>query len=187
MIGTLTTGGLTTARIEIRLAGAGGQGLVTAGRILAEAAIRSGKTATQTQVYGPQSRGGASRSDVVIADAAIDYPLADHVDVLVALSPAACERYEPELSPEGVLLADAHATSAGTRPGHIVAIVDAARSIAGNPVVAGVVALGALQALTCVVDRAELEASLEARVASRHRAMNIAALAAGIRLIEEPR
>jgi len=75
-------------RDEIRIAGAGGQGVVTAGRILAEAAILSGREATHSQVYGPQSRGGASRSDVVISSEAIGFPLADSIDLLVVLSPA---------------------------------------------------------------------------------------------------
>ena len=74
------------SRSEIRIAGAGGQGVVTAGRILAEAAILSGSNATHNQVYGPQSRGGASRSDVVIAGDEIGFPLADEIDLLIALS-----------------------------------------------------------------------------------------------------
>ncbi len=174
-----------TERIEIRLAGAGGQGVVTAGRILAEAAILSGKTATQSQVYGPQSRGGASRSDVVIADEAIDFPLTEHIDVLVALSPAAFDRYVPELAADALLLADTGAASGAERAVRAVPIVEAARRIAGNPVVAGVVALGALQAVTGVVDRAALEEALAARVPERHRAMNAEALAEGARLAEE--
>ena len=63
-------------RYEIRLSGEGGQGLVLAGKILAEAAaIYDDKNATQSQSYGPEARGGASRSEVIISDEEIDYPV----------------------------------------------------------------------------------------------------------------
>ena len=177
-----------SGRIEIRLAGAGGQGVVTAGRILAEAAILSGKTATHSQVYGPQSRGGASRSDVVIADGEIDFPLAEHVDVLVVLSPEAYARYEPGLSARALLLIDEAARCAPpcrARPTKTVPIVAAARHIAGKPLLAGVVALGALEHLVEVVDRQALEQAVGGRVPARHRQMNVQALATGARLAEE--
>jgi 2-oxoglutarate ferredoxin oxidoreductase subunit gamma len=180
----MTDGG----RIEIRLAGAGGQGVVTAGRILAEAAILSGKTATHSQVYGPQSRGGASRSDVVISDGEIGFPLAEHIDVLVALSPEAYARYETELSAQALLLIDEAAQGAPpcrSRPTRTLPIVSAARHIAGKPVLAGVVALGALQHLVDVVDRRAVEQAVGGRVTARHREMNVQALAAGARLAEE--
>ena len=72
-------------RYEVRLSGEGGQGIVLAGVILAEAAaIYDGKNATQTQVYGPESRGGASKAEVIISDEEIDYPKAMSVNLLLA-------------------------------------------------------------------------------------------------------
>ena len=62
------------AQLEIRLSGFGGQGLITAGIILADAAIKEGKQAVQTQSYGPEARGGASKSEVIISDTTVDYP-----------------------------------------------------------------------------------------------------------------
>ena len=73
-------------RIEIRLSGSGGQGLILAGIILAEAAILDGKNAVQTQSYGPEARGGASRSEVIISNASIDYPKVSKSDILLALT-----------------------------------------------------------------------------------------------------
>ena len=61
-------------RCEIRLAGTGGQGAILAGILLAEAAIRDGKNVVQSQSYGPEARGGASRAEVVISDDEIYYP-----------------------------------------------------------------------------------------------------------------
>ena len=74
-------------RYELRLSGEGGQGLVLAGKILAEAAaIYDDRNATQSQSYGPEARGGASKSDVIIADGEIDYPKAERIDLLLALT-----------------------------------------------------------------------------------------------------
>ncbi len=78
-------------RYEIRLAGEGGQGMILAGIILAEAAaIYDGKNACQTQVYGPEARGGASKAEVVIAQGEIDHPEVICADALVAMSQEAC-------------------------------------------------------------------------------------------------
>ena len=72
-------------RTEVRIAGFGGQGIVLAGAILGEAAILAGLEAVQTQSYGPESRGGAARSEVVISERAVDYPRVTCPDVLVVL------------------------------------------------------------------------------------------------------
>ena len=95
-------------RYEIRLAGSGGQGLVLAGVILAEAAgIYDGKFVCQTQSYGPAARGGASKAEVVISDAEIDYPKAIRPDVLLAMNQTSLDKYLADLKPGGVLLVDA--------------------------------------------------------------------------------
>ena len=77
---------ITLDRTEVRLAGEGGQGMILAGIILAEAAaIFDGKNAVQSQSYGPEARGGASKAEVIIADGAIDYPEVIQADVLLIL------------------------------------------------------------------------------------------------------
>ncbi|MBT3756027.1 MAG: 2-oxoacid:ferredoxin oxidoreductase subunit gamma, partial [Candidatus Cloacimonetes bacterium] len=93
-------------RTEIRLSGSGGQGLITAGIILARAAVIDKNRVTQTQSYGPESRGGASRADVIISNATFYYPEATHFDVLLALSQEACDKYSEDLKPDGILIAD---------------------------------------------------------------------------------
>lgn len=172
------------SRSEIRIAGAGGQGVVTAGRILAEAAILSGTNATHSQVYGPQSRGGASRSDVVIASDEIGFPLADNIDLLVILSAEAYTRYEPELSDRGRLMVDSRCAPDGLNgTASQFAIVDTARAISGGQLVTGVVALGVLQALEAVVEIEALREAVAARVPAKHRDMNLEALEAGGQLV----
>ncbi len=171
-------------RSEYRIAGAGGQGVVTAGRILAEAAILSGAEAIHNQVYGPQSRGGASRSDVVIATERIGYPLAEEIDLLVALSGEACSRYHPELADRSRLVVDSRCVPTDLRTSdRPYPIVDTARSVSGGQLVSGVVALGVLQALTEVVEAARLCRAVADRVPTRHCEMNLEALEAGMRLV----
>ena len=94
-------------RYEIRLSGSGGQGLILAGIIVAEAAgIHEGKEVVQTQAYGAEARGGFSRSDVVICDEEILYPKASKLDFLLAMSQSAYEENLPSLKKDGILLVD---------------------------------------------------------------------------------
>ena len=95
-------------RYELRFSGAGGQGLITAGIILAEAAsIIEGKSAVQSQSYGPEARGGASKSEVIISDGPIDYPKATIVDACLAMTQEAADKYANGIKPGGLLLLDA--------------------------------------------------------------------------------
>jgi len=91
---------------QVRLSGSGGQGLLTAGLILSEAATLQGLNVTQTQSYGAASRGGSSRSDVVISTEPIFFPEATHFDALVALTQESCDKFFPNLRDEGVLIID---------------------------------------------------------------------------------
>ncbi len=171
------------SRNEIRIAGAGGQGVVTAGRILAEAAILSGSKATHSQVYGPQSRGGASRSDVVIAAENIGFPLADNIDLLVVLSSEAYSKYQPELRTDGSLIVDSRCApeNLNGNSSHFP-VVDTARSVSGGQLVTGVVALGVLAAHTTLIEAEALKTAVARRVPAQHRSMNFDALGAGMEL-----
>lgn len=94
-------------RFEIRLSGTGGQGIITLGRILGHGlALGHGYYVTQTQSYGPEARGGASRSDLVVSSQPISYPKTENVDMLVALSQEACYAYYRYIKPGGVLVVD---------------------------------------------------------------------------------
>ncbi|HEU65793.1 MAG TPA: 2-oxoacid:ferredoxin oxidoreductase subunit gamma [Chloroflexi bacterium] len=102
------TGNLSqkNSRYEIRIAGSGGQGIVLAGIILAEAAILDGKYVTQSQNYGAEARGGNSISDVIISDMEVDYPQAVEMDLLVALTQEACTRNLPAMKEGGIVIVD---------------------------------------------------------------------------------
>ncbi|MBI9111575.1 2-oxoacid:acceptor oxidoreductase family protein [Maridesulfovibrio ferrireducens] len=92
-------------RFEIRLSGLGGQGILTLGKVMGSGlALGQGYNVTQTQSYGPEARGGASRSDLVISSEKISYPKAESVDLLIALSQEACNMYYRNLKPGGLLM-----------------------------------------------------------------------------------
>ena len=94
-------------RIEIRFAGFGGQGIIKSGIIVAAAAsIHAGKNSVQTQSYGPESRGGACKSEVVISDAEIDFPKVIQPDVLVIMSQHAYGEFADDIKPGGTLIID---------------------------------------------------------------------------------
>jgi len=81
-------------RYEIRLSGSGGQGLILMGIILAEAiGIYDGKFVAQTQSYGPEARGGSSKSEVIVSDEEIDYPKAMQPDLLLAMNQKSCDDF----------------------------------------------------------------------------------------------
>ncbi len=96
-------------RYEVRLAGAGGQGLVLAGIVLAEAALMQGHIVVHSQNYGPEARGGNSVSEVIMADEEIDYPRALGLDALVALNQRASNENLPDMKDEGLVIVDSTA------------------------------------------------------------------------------
>ncbi len=173
-------------RYEIRLAGSGGQGVILAGVILAEAAgLHDGKFVAQTQSYGPAARGGASMAEVVLSDEDIDYPKAMAPDVLLALNQASLDAYGQDLKPGGLLLVDAtFVREIQEIPDHqrLVAIpfTELAREVTGKVVSANIVALGALAVLTGAVSLKALQAAVLARVPPATAELNQRALDAGV-------
>lgn len=168
-------------RFEIRLAGEGGQGMILAGIVLAEAAaIFDGKNAIQTQSYGPEARGGASKAEVIIADQEIDYPEVIQADVLVAMSQEACDKYASNLSRDGFLIVDEEKVGRVTTTRVVrLPITKLAQQTTGKTITANVVALGALVGLTGIVTREAIEQAVTARAPKGTEALNQAALAAG--------
>ena len=168
-------------RYEIRLAGSGGQGLILAGVILAEAAgIYDGKFVCQTQSYGPAARGGASKAEVVISDAEIDYPKAIRPDVLLALNQTSLDKYLADLTPGGTLLVDTDLVREVPLEGAVALPFTRIARELGKEMMANIVALGSLAALTGAVSPAGLKAAVLARVPPQTRELNEKALEAGL-------
>ena len=165
---------------EVRLGGTGGQGVILAGILLAEAAIRDGKNATQTQSYGPEARGGASRSEVVISNEEIYYPKVIEADITLCMSQEACDRYGRQMRKDGLLILDTeHVTRAPTTRAVRVPLTQLAREITGREISANVVGLGVLAGLTGIVSREALEEAVRARAPRGTADANLKALAAG--------
>ena len=172
-------------RIEIRLAGEGGQGMILAGIILAEAAaIYGGKNATQTQSYGPEARGGASKSEVVISSGEIDHPEVLQPDVLVALSPEAYRKFHKDIKPGGLLIVDPDKVE-GAVEAVRVPITRMAFETTGRQITANTVALGVLVGLTEIVSREAIEKAVTARAPRGTEDMNRKALEAGFAAAEK--
>jgi 2-oxoglutarate ferredoxin oxidoreductase subunit gamma len=168
-------------RIEIRLAGEGGQGMILAGVILAEAAaIYDGKNVVQTQTYGPEARGGASKAEVVISNEPIDYPEVISADVLVAMSQEACDKYASNLKKDGLLIVDIDKVKRVPLTSAIkIPITRAAIESSGKAITANVVALGVLVGLTGIVSREAIEKAILARAPKGTEEMNYKALERG--------
>ena len=149
------------SRYELRFSGAGGQGLITAGIIMAKAAsIYEGRQAVQSQSYGPEARGGASKSEVIISDTIIDYPKVTKCDALLAMTQEACTKYSEDLKEGGVLLYDSDLVSKlpeGNFKRVGFNIINTAKNDVGREIVANIVALGAMVALTGQVSRENAE------------------------------
>lgn len=170
-------------RYELRFSGAGGQGLITAGIILAEAAsIIEGKHAVQSQSYGPEARGGASKSEVIIGDAPIDYPKATIVDACLAMTQEAADKYANGIKDGGLLLLDsdfAPNAPEGNFKTYFLPIMRLAKQDIGREIVANVIALGAMIAMTGVVKRESGEQAVLAKVPEAFIDLNKKAYALG--------
>ncbi|RUM36139.1 MAG: 2-oxoacid:ferredoxin oxidoreductase subunit gamma [Desulfobulbus sp.] len=169
-------------RYEIRFSGSGGQGLITAAVVFAEAVgVYDGKHVCQTQSYGPEARGGKSKAEVVVSRSPIDYPKALELDLLLAMNQAACDAYFYDLKPNGILVIDSGLVEQQPTS-RIIAIpfTQIAKEEIGRELVANMVALGAIGLLSGQVDLENLEKALLARVPKGTEEMNSKALKRGI-------
>ncbi|MEJ2055299.1 MAG: 2-oxoacid:acceptor oxidoreductase family protein [Calditrichaceae bacterium] len=173
---------------EIRLSGAGGQGLILIGKILAEAAaIYDGKNATQSQSYGPEARGGASRSEVIISDGDIDYPKATDIDLLLAMTQEAAEKYSAGVKDGGIIIVDSGFVKnvpKGKFTVHKFPITKTAEDIIGRKLVANIIALGIIEKLSKVITEKALINAIRARVPKGTEEMNIKAFNEGQKLVK---
>jgi 2-oxoglutarate ferredoxin oxidoreductase subunit gamma len=175
-----------SSRLEIRIAGTGGQGLILAAKMLAEALAAGGRHVAQSQTYEPTSRGGYCNSDLVAADREVDYPLATALDALVLLDRMAVAPSWPLLKPGALVLADTRLCPE-LPSGDVRALQLPMTRTAielGSERVANIVALGALAALGGLCEREALERAVRAETPRNYVDLNLDALAAGWRLAE---
>ena len=169
-------------RHEVRFSGFGGQGIILSAVILGRAAVMyDNKYAVQTQVYGPEARGGASMSQVIIDDEQILFPKVATPGIYVIMSQEGFEKYGADAPKDAVMLVDStlvhsrpvckYLEIAGTRE---------AKQTLGKDIVANIVMLGALVASTHVVSEAALEKAILDSVPKGTETLNIKAMKLGI-------
>jgi 2-oxoglutarate ferredoxin oxidoreductase subunit gamma len=168
-------------RHEIRISGFGGQGVVLAGYLLGKAlSLYLDLEAVMTQSYGPEARGGASSSNIVVADRSIAYPFVQKADIFVALSQEGYARYRDETVPDATVLIDSGLVT--PRAGDDVLAVNATELAEGlgRRIVANVVMLGFLCGTTDIVTHEALEKAIRTTVKEAVIPLNLKALEVGL-------
>ena len=176
-------------RCRLVFSGSGGQGVITAAVILAEAAVLyENLIAVQSQAYGPAARGGATRSDVIISDSDINYPKVIQPNVLVCLTQEAYNNFYPIIRPGGLLITDSRYVKIQRKvdaqqkelPMH-----QAVLEKIGKPIVFNICMLGVVISLTALVKSESIIKVLENRIPSSFLEMNRKALNLGMKLAED--
>lgn len=170
---------------EIRLSGSGGQGLILAGIILARAAVIDKHKVTQTQSYGPESRGGYSRADVIISDRDIYFPEATNFNCLLALTQEACDKYLFDLRDTGILIIDTTfvknlALAADNT--YELPFTEIAMEKLGSPISTNVLSLAFLVKVTGIVSESAMETSIRESVKPAFVDLNLKAMKLGLDL-----
>lgn len=175
---------LPTARTEVRLAGSGGQGIILAGLVLAEAVgVFEGREVAMVQSYGPEARGGASKAEIIISDSPIDYPMCTHVDLFLAMTQQAADTYCWDLKPAAWFFLDSDLVRhPPTSRAIALPFSAAARDRLNSIVSANILALAVISEVTGLVSRRSLEKALSARLAPDKKQLNRKALSLGIRM-----
>ncbi len=175
-------------RHRMVFSGSGGQGVITAAIILAEAAVLyDGLNAVQSQSYGAEARGGATRSDIIISDSIIHYPKVIQPNVLVCLTQAAYNKFYAIIRPGGLLISDSRYVQTEKKVDaqqKEMAMYETVMDKIGKPIVFNICMLGAVISLTELVKAESIMKALESRIPADFLDMNRKALELGVKLGE---
>jgi 2-oxoglutarate ferredoxin oxidoreductase subunit gamma len=168
---------------EIRFSGFGGQGIVRCGLISGKAlSLYDNKYATMTQSFGPEARGSACSSQLVVSKERVLYPYIDVPEILVSMSQEAYEKYEPELKEDGILIIDKDLVKVKPPRGKIQVYAVPSTRFAeslGNRIIANLVMLGFFTAVTGIVSPDAMKKALPGLVPERFLDLNIRAFDKG--------
>ena len=173
------------SKMELRLAGSGGQGVILASVILAEAAVQSGKYTAQSQSYGPEARGGACKAETLISDAPIGFTKVQEPTFLMTLTQKALDKYTVSLPENCLVLVDESLTVPENLSGHRVLclpILRTAKEAVGRVQTANVLAVGCINALLGITDMETLTKAALLHVPRGTEEINLKALAEGVKL-----
>jgi 2-oxoglutarate ferredoxin oxidoreductase subunit gamma len=170
-------------KLEVRMAGFGGQGIVLAGHILGKAAaLFEKKNAVFTQSYGPEARGGSCSADVVISEAPIHYPKVGKPAVLVVMSQGAWTTYGGSIRPQSILILDEDLVTLNESPEGVTVYRVPSTRLAeqmGKKIVANIVMLGAVTALSRVVTYESMKNAVLSSIPKGTEELNISAFDKG--------
>jgi 2-oxoglutarate ferredoxin oxidoreductase subunit gamma len=173
-------------RCRMVFSGSGGQGVITAAIILAEAAVmHEGLTAVQTQAYGAAARGGATRTDVIISDTTINFPKVIQPNVLVCLTQESYNKFFDIIRPGGLMITDTRYVQTQLKVDAIqreLPMYETVMDQIGKPIVFNICMLGAVIGITRLVKPESIMQVLETRIPSGFLDMNRQALEIGLKL-----
>jgi 2-oxoglutarate ferredoxin oxidoreductase subunit gamma len=172
--------------VEVRICGLGGQGVVLAGQLLGKAAVNDGFNAVQTQSYGAEARGSAAKSEVIISDGKIGFPLVRRCDVLVAMSQQALDLYVKDLREDGTLIVDeglVERLPEGLKAKVFqVAATKTAENVFKSRLYANIVMLGAVTKITGLITGGSMEKAIAEGLPEKVREVNIESFRKGLEL-----
>ncbi len=175
-------------RSRIVFSGSGGQGVITAAIILAKAAaIFEGKNAIQSQSYGAAARGGATRTDIVIADSEINFPKVIQPNILVSLTQESYNKFSPIIRPGGLLIVDSKYVTIGKKVDakhRVLPMYEMVLKEIGKPIVFNICMLGVLIGITKLIKPESILKVLETTIPKDFMEMNKKALEMGIKMGE---
>lgn len=177
-------------REDVFLAGLGGQGVLLAGQILAQAALRTGLEVSWFPAYSPEVRGGEATCTVVMADGPVGSPIVGRPHALVLMDAGSAERHLPRAAPGAVAVINSSMVTSPPRPEGVRVVPVPANELAkavGSERSVNLVMMGALLAVRPVVALGEVEAAVLDVLPAHRRAsasVNIEALRAGYRAVE---
>ncbi len=174
-------------RMQLRLTGSGGQGVILGSIILADATLQEGRQVVQSQSYGPEARGGLCKAEVIVDKDQIDYSKVERPDFLLALTQESLNKYAAELPEDGILMADdslAIPQSVRAKSVVKVPILKTAREVVGREVTSNIVALGAINAVLGLTSPKTLEEAVVRYVPKSTAELNTRALHEGMNLVQ---
>ncbi|MFQ5612800.1 MAG: 2-oxoacid:acceptor oxidoreductase family protein [Anaerolineae bacterium] len=176
-------------KFEARLSGEGGQGVILAGAILAEAAIlHEDRFAVQSPTYGSRVRGGPTKVDVIISDEEITYPRTTAIDFFLSLAQMSFDKFGADLTPQTVILIDQNLVPDVSDREHKIyqyPFVEVAKNELGNEILCNIMALAVMAELTGVVSRDALWQAIQARVPQKYIDLNEQAMHRGFEIATE--
>ena len=174
-------------KTEIRIAGLGGQGVVLAGHILGKAAVKDGLQVVQTQSYGAEARGSAAKSEVILSNQKIGFPVVRKSDILVAMNQTALDKHLADLKEDGILILEPSMIKELPPVKARVFKVEATKTAEAefkSRMYANMVMLGAIAKITKLVSRDSLEKAIKETFSGEAAEKNIAAFRLGYDLVK---